>query len=107
MAKIAFADKPREGSGHTLQVPAEIAEDMETAWKFLSENPDKEGFAEEDTKEALNKYIRLARVYLAGRDGGPVILRKLPSKHLADNQCRFTLTAGTDAEEHNETAGGE
>lgn len=98
MATVSFVEKPREGSGHTLQVPAEIADDMETAWKHLSENPEKEGFLQEDDKAALDKYIRLARVYLATRDGGPVILRRLPSKHLPEGQCRFTLTAGIDDE---------
>lgn len=91
MAVVGFAERPTEGSGHTVSVPEEIQQDMEAAWQHLKDNPDQEGSLKEEDDRALDKYLRLARIYLANREGEAVTIRRLPSSHLPAGQCRFTM----------------
>lgn len=90
---ISFQDKPAKGRSSVAEIPAEVKEEVEQAYEFLTANPDKEGYAVFDTKEEKTQYAAHVRGYCASREGGVLKFRILPSKNLPETHMRFSLTA--------------
>jgi len=91
--KITAVASPKPGQGATLDIPQEVKDDIDAIYAHLRENPGTEGFAEFDSADEVNKWLSQVRSYVRTREAGALKFRQLPSKHLADTQLRFSLTA--------------
>jgi len=98
MATISFEARPKSGADVKLNVPQEVVEDMEAAWKYLNENPEKEGIIQETSEETFQLYIRQAKRHLSTREDGAVKIRIMPRSEndKAQFRGRFRLRPGTD-----------
>jgi hypothetical protein len=91
--KITAVVSPKPGQGATLEIPQDVKDDIDAIYAHLRDNPGQEGFAEFDTAEEVAPWIRFARAYATSREAGALKFRQLPSKHLPENQIRFSLNA--------------
>jgi len=91
--KITAVASPKPGQGATLDIPQDVKDDIDAIYAHLRENPGTEGFAEFDSADEVNKWLAHVRAYVRTREAGALKFRQLPSKHLPDNQLRFSLTA--------------
>jgi hypothetical protein len=93
LVKPVLAAKP--GLGSTLEVPADVIEEIEGLFAYMTENPGHEGFVTFDDDENLEKdkalWLRQVRSYCATREAGALKFRQLPSKHLNKTEIRFSL----------------
>jgi hypothetical protein len=95
--KITAVASPKPGQGATLEVPQDVKDDIDAIYAHLTANPGTEGFAEFDTDEEVQPWLKFARAYATSREAGALKFRQLPSKHLPANQIRFSLTADLQA----------
>jgi hypothetical protein len=108
MARITFTESAKAGQASTVNIPDEVKEDVEAAYKHLRENPTKEGFVtfgdgtkwdtlKEEVQKAVkterNAWVAQVRGYVATREAGALKFRILPSKHLTPAELRFKLSA--------------
>lgn len=89
MAQISFEIM---AEGGTLIVPPDVIEEIEQTFEYLAKNPGQNATATWADATEKNRWFRLARKYCAERPDGRLKIRQLPSKHLPENQARFTLT---------------
>jgi hypothetical protein len=103
--KITAVASPKPGQGATLDIPQDVKDDVDGLYDHLRQNPGTEGFAEfEADKDSgrtavqeRDRWLRFARAYATSREAGALKFRQLPSKHLPENQIRFSLTADVPA----------
>jgi hypothetical protein len=102
MAKrlMTAVQAPKPGQGATLDVPQDVKDEIDGLFAHLTEHPDQEGFITfepEDGQEMTdvvkekNRWLSQVRSYARTREAGALNFRQLPSKHLPDNQVRFSL----------------
>ena len=96
MAKIAFVNKPKPGTA-TIEVPAEVAKDIEDAYAYLREHDGQEATADFDTADERNEWLRQVRYYCQTREAGVLKFRQLPSKTMPGEMIRFQITADVPA----------
>jgi|HubBroStandDraft_3_1064219.scaffolds.fasta_scaffold1329920_1 hypothetical protein len=90
-SKIGFVD----ATSGVIEVSQEVIDDVEGAYAYLADNPNKKALYEGESKEEKLSWIRQARAYAASREAGALSFRILPdkAKTLGDNQMYFRLTA--------------
>lgn len=89
MAKVTLSPKLAAGSVTVDAIPDEVKRDVEDIWTALQANPEQEVRVEEDTKDALLKWLRDAVSYGKQRmnsagDSEKLIVRALPKRNLPD-----------------------
>jgi hypothetical protein len=89
--KITAVLAPKPGQGATLDVPQDVKDEIDQLFDHLMANPGQEGFAEFDDAKEKREWLRQVRSYAISREAGALKFRQLPSKHLPDNQVRFSL----------------
>lgn len=90
MAKVTLSPKLAVGSVTADQIPAEVKKDVEDIWTALQANPDQDIRVEEDTKEAVLKWLRYAVSYGSQRmdasgNSAKLLIRALPKRNLPEN----------------------
>lgn len=75
-----------------VEVPAQVAEDLEGLWKYLQENPEYVASATFDTAEEVGVFDKQARCWAETREAGQLRFRKLyAGKDSPDTFLKFTI----------------
>lgn len=73
-------------------VPQDVRDDVEDAYKICKANPTGRIRGVFETKTELNQFYAQATAYCAQRPAGAIRIRKSPTKGLTDNVMDFKVT---------------
>lgn len=96
MAKVTLSPKLAVGTVTADAIPAEVKKDVEEIWTALQTNAEQEVRVEDETKEALNTWLRQAVSYGKQRmnaegQSEKLIIRATPKRNLPETVKYITV----------------